>query len=220
MNLEFASALDDIAGGAPLAVRQGDDERAAARAGGMRWVQARTRDSGVFRGMPVAVLSAVLEAATVEGLILEFGVHPGRSLLAHRADRLVPGSVLVFDDLLGLPGLRAARAACVRGVRDGHRHALRIHCRRRAWTRGRGPDRLVAFPSGALDAADPRLAPVDSPEKVRIDADRASLRVRKTALWVGDRTVARVDEMFLQFAVPSSFRFRNPRVPIRHAQLR
>lgn len=100
-NLEFASALDDILAGQPPAVRQAVDERAAARAAGARWVQARTQGPDVFRGLPVAVLAAGLEAATVDGLVLEFGVYHGRSLRTIAAAS--PGEVHGFDSFQGLP---------------------------------------------------------------------------------------------------------------------
>ena len=98
---EFAHALDHLLAGQPMPLPAGAPERAIARAASMRWVQARSNEAAVFHGLPVAVLEAGLDAACVDGLVLEFGVYHGRSLrlIAGRT----AGGVHGFDSFEGLP---------------------------------------------------------------------------------------------------------------------
>jgi hypothetical protein len=98
---EFGRAIDHLVQSRPMPLPADGGERAIARAQGMRWVQDRDADAGVFRGLPVAVLEAGLGAATVDGLVMEFGVFHGRSLRLLAADS--PGRVHGFDSFEGLP---------------------------------------------------------------------------------------------------------------------
>lgn len=103
---EFAQALTSLVEGRPVPLPEAGpggsaDDRALARAAGARWVQRRAPDPRVFRGMPVAVLEHALGAASVDGLVLEFGVFHGRSLRLIAASS--PGRVHGFDSFEGLP---------------------------------------------------------------------------------------------------------------------
>lgn len=101
MCAEFERAIDRLIRGEPVPMPADGDDRATARATGGRWVQTHCPSPDVFRGLPAAVLDAALDAASLDGLVLEFGVYHGRSLrlIAARS----PSTAHGFDSFEGLP---------------------------------------------------------------------------------------------------------------------
>lgn len=149
---EFARALDHLLAGQPVPLPDGP-ERAVARAAGMRWVQARSKEAAVFHGLPVAVLEAGLDAACVDGLVLEFGVYHGRSLrLLARRGRAVHG----FDSFEGLPEAWSEAEGAGAYSTGGRRPRVDAHVQLHAgWFRDTLPPFLAAH------AGPVRLAHID-----------------------------------------------------------
>lgn len=171
---EFARAIEQLLAGEVAALPRTDDPRALARLAGMRWVQLRTDEAAVFRGLPVAVLESGLQAAGVDGLVLEFGVYHGRSLRLLAAHS--PGAVHGFDSFEGLPeawsDAEGAGAYSTGGRRPRVDARVRLHA---GWFRASlppflaehgGPVRLAhidcdlySSTRDVLDALTPRLVP-------------------------------------------------------------
>lgn len=124
---EFLTALQRIGVGLPVEAVS-DEPRAVARAAGARWVQRQAAGTVALQGLPVAVLERGLEAARLDGLVLEFGVYFGRSLriIAARS----PGEVHGFDSFEGLPEAWSANegvGAYTTGGRRPHITGATLH---------------------------------------------------------------------------------------------
>jgi predicted O-methyltransferase YrrM len=96
----FHEALDGLIEGRAPAERQAGDRQLEAIWAGHRWLATRQPPPALV-GTPPELLVRALAAATVPGLVLEFGVYFGRSLaqLAAAAGQVCHG----FDSFQGLP---------------------------------------------------------------------------------------------------------------------
>lgn len=96
----FHDALDAIAGGGPVAARTLDKPEAQAMWSGLVWLTSQQPAPRLF-GTPTEVLRHAVDAARLDGLVLECGVYFGRSLalLAQWAGQRCHG----FDSFKGKP---------------------------------------------------------------------------------------------------------------------
>ncbi len=99
--VEFDVALSAIEAGDASLLPQRTDPRAHARDAGLRWALRHAGSTQAHVGLPVDVLLAGLDDASVDGLMIECGVYFGRSLriIAERGNGKVHG----FDSFQGLP---------------------------------------------------------------------------------------------------------------------
>lgn len=96
-----AAWLGHVRHGRALDPRRATNDRQRAQLDAARFQRERIADARLFGTAP-ALLTAALDAASREGLVLEFGVFRGRSL-AQIARAVAPSAAYGFDSFEGLP---------------------------------------------------------------------------------------------------------------------